>query len=278
MSFVFARLKPIGAVPCPQMNPRLPLSVALITLNEEANLPRCLECLRGLASEIVIVDSGSTDKTEQIARSFGARFSVEPWAGFIAQKKKAFQKCGQPWVLNLDADEVVSPELAASIAKLFVDGPPTASGFWLNRRTFYLGEWIWHAWYPEWILRLVRREGACWVGLDPHAKLAISGPTGRLDGDLLHYSFRNLEDHLQRTIKYARTMAESYATQGRRFHWYQLVFSPWAAFFKHLLLKQGWRDGWRGWLISGVRAIDVFAKYAFLLEGRHAARPSRMVE
>jgi hypothetical protein len=168
---------------------------------------------------------------------------------------------------------VVSPELAASLIKAFAAGQPAVSGFWLNRRTFYLGQWIWHAWYPEWILRLVRREEARWGGLDPHAKLEVNGPTGRLEGDLLHYSFRDLEDHLQRTISYARTMAQSYAANGRRFHWYQLAFSPWAAFFKHLLLKQGWRDGWRGWLISGVRAVDVFAKYAFLLEARHAGRP-----
>ena len=115
-------------------------------------------------------------------------------------------------------------------------------------------------------MRLVRRQGASWTGLNPHDHLQVRGPTKRLDGDLLHYSFRDFEDHLQKTVKYARIMADSYAQTGKRFHWYYLVFSPWLSFFKHLLLRQGWRDGWRGWLIASVKWVDVFAKYGFLLE------------
>lgn len=260
------------------MNQRLPLSVALVTLNEESNLPRCLASVRAFAAEIVIVDSGSTDRTADLAREQGARFDSVPWRGFVAQKNEVWSRCTQPWVLNLDADEVVSPELAVALAHAFAGGEPAVNGFYLNRRTFYLGDWIWHAWYPEWILRLARREGARWGGLDPHARLETSGPTQRLPGDLLHYSFRDLEDHLQRSIRYARTMAQSYAAQGRRFHWHHLLLSPWFAFFKHVLLKQGFRDGWRGWLISGVKAVDVFAKYAFLLEHERAKSGGRTHE
>ena len=252
------------------MNP-LPLSAAIVTLNEERNLPRLLESLQGLAAEIVIVDSGSTDRTPDIARAFHARFETVPWRGFIAQKNLALDACTQPWVLFLDADEELSPELAASLKALFANGnSPNADGYWLNRRTWYLGAWIWHAWYPEWRLRLLKRGAARWGGMDPHARLEFNGPSARLDGDLLHYSFQDLQDHLLRTIGYARTMANSYIARGRKFHWYDLLLSPWAAFAKHLILKQGWRDGWRGWIISIVRAIDCFAKYAFLLERKLA--------
>lgn len=247
---------------------RLPLSLAVVTLNEEQDLPRCLGSARDLVSEIVIRDSGSTDRTEAIARTFGAVFDVSPWPGFLAQKNLVLRQCSQPWVLCLDADEVLSPELQGSIRRAFSAGDPTVQGFEVNRRTHYLGDWIWHAWYPDWILRLVRRDAAHWTGLDPHPSMKVDGRVRRLEGDLLHYSFRDLEDHLHRTIRYSRTMAQSYASQGRQFHWHNLLLSPGAAFFKHLILKQGWRDGWRGWMVSAVRGIDVFAKYAFLLERR----------
>ena len=245
----------------------LPISVAIVTLNEEANLPRLFESIRGIAAEIVIIDSGSTDRTAALARENGARFETEPWSGFTAQKNLSLDRCSQPWVLFLDADEALSPELATSLRAAFADGrEPRVDGFLLNRRTWYLGAWIWHAWYPEWRLRLLRRCAGRWGGLDPHAKLEVAGPTVRLDGDLLHYSFRDLRDHLERTIRYSRTMADSYAASGKRFRWHYLVLSPCFAVFKHLVMKQGWRDGWRGWLVSVIRGIDVFAKYAFLLE------------
>ena len=245
----------------------LPLSVAIVTLNEEANLPRLLDSLQGIAAEIVIVDSGSTDRTPEIARAHNARFETSPWSGFIAQKNRALDYCSEPWVLFLDADEALSPELAASLKDLFAGGrTPEADGYWINRRTWYLGAWIWHAWYPEWRLRLIKRGAARWGGMDPHASLDFRGGAARVEGDLLHYSFRDLQDHLHRTIQYARTMADSYMARGRRFRWQYLLLSPWMAIVKPLVLKQGWRDGWRGWLISIVRGIDCFAKYAFLLE------------
>jgi glycosyltransferase involved in cell wall biosynthesis len=248
----------------------LPLSIAIITLNEEANLPRCLASVRGLAAEIVVIDSGSTDRTAALARESGAVFEFQKWQGHVAQKNIALQRCSQPWVLCVDADEVVSLELAASIRHVFAEGELSPDGFYLNRRTFYLGDWIRHVWYPEWRLRLVRRKRAGWRGIDPHDRLEVAGPTGRLAGDLLHYSYRDLQDHLHRTIKYAQISATAYAQAGKSYHWYYLLFSPWIAFFRQLIIRQGWRDGWRGWLIAGVTMIHVFAKYAFLLEKRAA--------
>lgn len=248
------------------MQARLPISVAVVTLNEEENLQRCLESVGGLASEIVVLDCGSTDRTEAVARKFGADFRFSPWTGYVAQKNKCLALCTQPWVLCLDADEALTPELAESIRALFGTGDMKADGYEVNRRTFYLGDWIWHSWYPEWRLRLVRKDRAAWTGLDPHDYLEAKGPTTKLRGDLLHYSFRDLQDHLQRTLKYARMMAQSYHERGDRFNWAQLLISPWLSFFKHLVLRGGWRDGWRGWLIAFSKWLDVFAKYAFLLE------------
>lgn len=258
---------------CGPESSALPLSVAIVTLNEEASLPRLLASIRSLASEIIIIDSGSKDRTAEIAREHQAIFETAPWSGFTAQKNRAMERCSHPWVLSLDADEEISPELATSIREFLKDGGPAGVvGAWLNRRTWYLGAWIWHAWYPEWRLRLVRRGRGKWGGIEPHSSIECEGSTVRLQGDLLHYSFRDLQDHLQRTIRYARTAAESYAARGREFRWYYLLLSPWVAFFKHLVLKQGWRDGWRGWLISAIRMLDCFAKYAFLLERKLSPR------
>jgi len=248
------------------MTDPLPLSAAIITLNEEANLPRCLASLRGLASETVVVDSGSTDRTAEIAREHGARFEVHPWRGHVAQKNRALGLASRPWVLCLDADEEVSPELAASIRELLAGGEPRLDGYAINRLNFYLGDWIRHAWYPEWRLRLVRAGRAEWRGTNPHDRLEAAGGTGRLGGHLHHYSYTNLADHFQRLVRYARVAADARATRGEPARWYHLVFSPGLAFLKSLILKQGWRDGWRGWVIAFATLTKVFMKYALLFE------------
>lgn len=250
----------------PGSRPPLPISAVIITLNEEANLPRCLDSLRGLVSEVVVVDSGSTDRTREIATTLGARFEVQPWLGHAAQKNAALARAGEAWVLSLDADEAVSPDLACSIRDRFAQGEPDVDGFQVCRLNFYLGDWIRHAWYPEWRLRLVRRDRASWTGVGVHDRLDTAGKTARLAGHLLHDSYRDLQDQLERTIRYAQIEAAAYAEVGRTARWYHLAFSPWLAFGKTLMLRQGWRDGWRGWVIAFSTLVKVFAKYAFLYE------------
>jgi len=246
---------------------KLPLSVAVITLNEEHNLPRCLESVKDLAAEIVVVDSGSTDKTVEIAEAHGAKVFHNPWPGHVRQKNYALERCTSPWVLSLDADEALSHELRQALTGLFAKPEAMADGYLLNRRNNYLGEWIWHAWYPEWRVRLVRRSKAQWTGRDPHDKLEVDGKVERLvGGDFLHWSYRDLEHHLQTTVKYARIGAQAYLEQGQGFRWHKLLFSPAGRFLKTLILKQAWRDGWRGVIISYTSAFSVFAKYAFILE------------
>jgi len=250
------------------MQTPLPLSVTIITLNEEQHLKRCLESVTGLVSEVVVVDSGSTDKTREIAEDAGAKFIVEPWAGHVTQKNKALQHAAEAWVLCLDADEALSPELRAAIEQRLAQKSVIENGFFVNRRSFYLGDWVRHAWYPEWRLRLVRKASARWVGRDPHDRLEVTGATARLEGDLYHYSYSSLQDHLERTIRYGRIASEALAKDGFRLRWYHLLFSPAAAFLKRLIVKSGWRDGSRGWIIAFTAMLSVFAKYAFLLEKR----------
>jgi len=256
------------------MDLRLPLSVSLITFNEEANLQRCLASIRDLAAEIVVVDSDSTDRTAVIARTAGAVLVSQPWPGFTEQKNLSLAHCTRPWVLCLDADEVVSPELAASIRQVLTQ-TSSVNGYRLNRRTHYLGDWVWHAWYPEWCLRLVRRDTARWTGSDPHPHLSVPGGVENLNGDLLHYSYPSLQVHLERTLRYARTSADSLKRAGRRCRWYHLVISPWLALGKRLLLKQGFRDGRRGWIIAYTTFFSVLAKYAFLFEQQTRTGPGQ---
>lgn len=253
----------------------LPLSVTVITLNEERNLDRCLASVQGLAREIVVVDSGSTDRTGEIAAAHGARFVYNRWQGFNAQRVFGEQHCQQPWVLALDADEVLSDELRAAITTALGREGPQA-GYSFSRRTFYLGAWIWHVWYPEWRLRLYRRDRASWVGEEPHGRCEVQGPVQRLPGDLLHYSFRNLSEHLNKTLSYARTSALAQYQRGKRFSGLRMLLSPGFRVFRDVVLKSGWRDGWRGVAIAMIGGYSSFAKQAFLYEaGLDANDPER---
>lgn len=244
------------------------LSLAVITLNEEENLGRCLESAAGLADEIVIVDSGSTDKTKVIAEKYHAVFEYHPWPGHVAQKNRALEKCTHQWVLSLDADECLSPELKEEIQKRFTDGSIDQwDGYLLNRKTFYLGDWIHYAWYPEWRLRLVNRELAQWEGTDPHDHLRVKGKVHKLKGgDFHHFSYRNLQHHMEVSLQYARIGAEADIRNGNTFRAHKLFTSPLGRLFKFVFLKRGWMDGWRGWIILGSAMMTAFVKQAHLLE------------
>lgn len=251
---------------------RLPIAVTVITLNEERNLGRCLAAVADIASEIVVVDSGSTDRTAEIAAGFGAKFVFNPWRGFNAQRRFGEQHCTQPWVLALDADEEVSPELRAALIAALGHGESPHAGIAFSRRTFYLGAWIWHVWYPEWRLRLYRLGRGRWVGEEPHGYCEVDGSTLRVNGDLLHYSFRNLSEHLTKTLGYARTSAGIAYSRGKRFNGWRMVGGALFRVFRDVLLKSGWRDGWRGVLIAMVGGYSSFAKQAFLYEAELEAK------
>jgi len=250
---------------------KLPLSVALISFNEEDDIANTLDSIRDIASEIIVVDSHSTDRTCEIARGYGAKVFQEEWKGHIAQKNSAFDKCGEEWILSLDCDEVVTGELKASIVRAIETGG--ADGYYINRRTVYLGKLLKHAWQPDWKLRLVKRSaGPRWEGYNPHDVLRIKGTTERLRGDLLHYSYRDIHDHFGKVVTYSRIVADSYREQGKKFRIYNLIFNPPYAFVKEYLLKAGVLDGFRGFLVALSVSLYTFLKYLYLWEIERAGQ------
>ncbi len=244
------------------------LSVAITTLNEEQNLPRCLASLEGLADQIIVLDSLSTDGTRQIAEDAGAEFHSQAFLGHVRQKQMALELARCDWVLNIDADEWLDDPLRQAIAQVLAadadDGPV---GYGLNRRNLYLGAWIDHCgWSPQWRLRLVRRGAARWAGEDPHDRLEVQGSEARLSGRLNHQPYRDLADHFARIGRYTDTMAADRFERGERGSVARLIFRPAGRFLRMYLLQRGLLDGWRGLVLCSVAAFYVFLKYAKLME------------
>jgi glycosyltransferase involved in cell wall biosynthesis len=242
------------------------ISFYLITLNEEENLPRCLKSCANLADEIVVLDSGSKDGTEQIARQFGARFERQEWLGYVGQKNKVLSLAKHPWVFSLDADEEFSPELIEEI-KLLRGIEPAAdrSGFSMRRCVLYEGRWIRHGdWYPDRLVRLFRRDRGRFVGGKVHERLEISGRLVSLRGEIYHYSFRNPQDHWERSQKYARLWAETQQEAGQTAGALTAYGHAAHRWLRGYVLRRGFLDGKQGWRIAAFCAREVFLKYRLL--------------
>lgn len=247
------------------MNQKLPLSVALISHNEEASIGRTLESISIIAKEIIVVDTFSSDSTKEIAERLGAKVFLEDWTGYASLKNSALSKCSQPWILLLDCDEVPTKELIDNIT--FAIQNPTADGYELDRKTVYLGKVLNYAWRPDWKLRLVHKDASPeWVGIEVHEELKISGKVGKLKGNLLHYSYIGIEHHLKKTIEYAKASAESYFRQGRKFSILNLIFNPFIAFIRLYIIHMGFLDGIRGLIAGFSTFVYTFLKYIFLWE------------
>lgn len=247
------------------MAQKLPLSVSLISFNEERNIARTIESVRDIAREIVVVDSHSTDATRSIAEQLGATVYEEDWKGFTDQKNSCLEKCTQEWVLMLDCDEVVSAELRQSIIDAVQN--PAHDGYELNRKTNYIGKLLHYAWYPDWNLRLAKKSARpVWGGYNPHSFVTITGNVGKLRGDLIHYSYKDVHNHFVKTLDYARTSAESYYAEGRRFRMANLVLNPLVSFVRLYIVRQGFRDGFRGLIAGFSTYVYTFLKYVFLWE------------
>jgi len=241
------------------------LSVFVITLNEEHNLERCLQSVHW-ADEIVVVDSGSTDATLEIARRFTDRVIVRPFRGFGEQKAAALAETSGDWVLNLDADEAVSEELASQIQKL-LNGSPKACGYVTPRLTYYLGRPIRHCgWYPDYQLRLFARQHGRYPQRRVHERVQVDGPLGKLTGHIEHYGFPSFEEHFRKMTDYARAAALQMRDEGRAFRVSDLLCRPGLEFIRKFVLQQGFRDGVRGGLVSMMHSYYVFLKYAWLWE------------
>ncbi len=246
---------------------KLSLSVPIITFNEEDNIGKTLESIALIASEIIIVDSGSTDKTLEIAGKYGACIFSEKWKGHIGQKNSAIEKCSEEWILSLDADEPVSEELRTEIFDAISN--PEYDGYIINRKTFYTGRLLNHAWQPDRKLRLVRRNtNPVWKGLNPHDELHIEGKTSLLKGFIIHYSYRDIKHHFNKTVDYARQSAQSYSENGRKFHFINLLFNPPVAFIRLYIIHLGFLDGFRGLLAGFSSYVYTFLKYVFLWEAQ----------
>jgi glycosyltransferase involved in cell wall biosynthesis len=239
------------------------VSACLITLNEEENLPRALSSLAGIADEIVVVDSGSTDRTEEIARQHGAAFFSRTWTNYADQKNFAAECASHDWILSLDADEELSSALQTSLLE-WKKHTPEFSVCEMARRTWYLGAWIKHSgWYPDFQRRLYRRDSAEFSGII-HESLRFEGQTGRLSGDLLHYTVRSFDEHQANVQRYTTLAAQQMFGQGKR-KWRAALWlaTPWS-WFQNFVLRGGFLDGYRGALIAQMAARSVRLKYAKL--------------
>jgi glycosyltransferase involved in cell wall biosynthesis len=236
------------------------LTVTLIACNEEQNLPRVLASVQGLADEIVLVDSGSTDRTGEIARQCGARVVYHPWSGFGEQRNFAAAQAAHDWILALDADEELSAELRESL-RAWKAQPPAAAAYEFARCASYLGRWIRHSgWYPDRKARLYHRDRARFAGV-AHDSLETGGPVARLAGDLLHHAFRTFAEHTAKVDSYSTAAAREMFAAGRR-HWRAalLLAPPWTLLQK-FVLRRGFLDGTRGWKIARMSARYTFLKY-----------------
>lgn len=243
------------------------LSIVVIALNEERNLPRLFAAVQGLWDELLVVDSFSTDHTPAISRAAGARVVQRPFEGHVEQKSFALAEARYHHVLSLDADEAPDARLYQSIARTKTDW--AADGFTMNRLSRYCGHWVHHSgWYPDRKLRLVDRRKARWGGDNPHYKLlpARDATIHHLEGDLLHYTFDSVEAHLRQINFFSSIKAQVAFKRGKSHALPKMLFSSGFTFFRHFVLKQGFRDGYVGFLIAAFSAFSTLAKYAKLRE------------
>lgn len=236
------------------------LSVCLITLNEERNLPRALRSIEGIADEIVVIDCGSQDRTQEIARSHGAKVAVRGWSNFAEQKNCAAEGARNNWILSLDADEEVSPALRESLLE-WKQKQPEYPVYEIARRARYLGAWIKHSgWYPDYQKRLYERGSANFSGI-VHESLRFEGKGGRIRGDLLHYTMDSFAEHEDKVERYTTLAAQQMYEAGKR-SWRGAMWlaTPWTC-FSTFALRGGFLDGHRGWLISQMAARSVWLKF-----------------
>ena len=248
----------------------MPLSVVLITHNAATQLPECLASV-AFADDVVVVDSGSSDGTAEVAARYGARVVVKEWLGFGRQKQFAVEQAAHDWVLCLDADERVSPELAASLVRALE--APAAPVYRMARCNRFLGRWLRHGeGYPDWSPRLFDRRQARWSDDAVHEKVLYAASPGTLQGDLMHDSAEDLGRYLEKQNRYTSLAAQELHRHGRRAGLAELALSPLVRFFKFYLLRLGFLDGLPGLVHISIGCMNSFMKYAKLIELRRSAR------
>lgn len=243
------------------------ISATIIVRNEEHNIADVCETV-SWADEIVVVDSDSTDRTVEIARKYTSKVFNREWNGYQDKHEYADAQTTGDWIFWIDADERVTPELRSSIEKLRSGSDEhLADGYKIARKTEYLDRWIMHSgWYPDYQMRLYRKDKSYWDGVAPHQTARVNGRVETLDGEFLHYTKRDLSEHHRVTESYASLAAEHMADHGKTVRAFGIFANAIAAFLRTYVLKQGFRDGVQGMIIAGFTAYGVFLKYAKLWE------------
>ncbi|MBI5084621.1 MAG: glycosyltransferase family 2 protein [Acidobacteria bacterium] len=246
------------------------ISATIITFNEERNLPRAIESLR-CCDEIIIVDSGSTDRTVELAQKYGARVLEANWRGYAGQKNYASDQASHDWVLSIDADEALSEDLEAEIWQMKKTGPDY-DAYTVPRLAQYLGKWILYSgWYPDRKIRLFDRRKSRWFGEYVHESVVSTGRVGRLQGNLLHFTCGSLSEHMKTMERYTTLAAEEIAARKKHVAFRHLLFDPPWTFFKSYVVQRGFLDGTEGLAIAYMAALYTFLKYAkarFMSPGR----------
>jgi len=257
----------------PTMAERIPLSLVVITRDAASDIAACIASA-SFAAEAVVVDSGSRDDTVDVARAAGARVVHRDFAGFGAQKNHAVGAARHDWVLCLDADERVSPQLADAIRALFAGGPPQAPAYAMARRNRFLGRWLAHGeGYPDWNVRLFDRRRARWTEDVVHEHVVAEGPVARLDGDLMHASAESIEDYVAKQNRYTTLQARALHARGEHASFARMALSPLTRFLRFYVVKAGFLDGAAGFAHVAIGAFASFLKYT-KLRGLEARRGS----
>lgn len=245
---------------------RQPLSVFIICVNEEDKIRRCLQSV-AWCDEIIVVDSGSTDRTLEICKEFTDKIYFREWTGYVDQKSYALSLCTHQWTLNIDADEEVSSDLRRDIEAILSKDSSPECGYYVPRVVYFLGRW-WRqgGWYPERRVRLFKRSCTKWGGSDPHERAIVSGKVGVLSGELYHYTYENLTSQIGQLNRFSLAMANDLKKRNRRFSIIDLCVRPIARFFKYYFFKFGFRDGLAGFIVAINESFYVFSKYSKLWE------------
>ncbi len=250
------------------------ISAIVVCFNEEDNIGRCLASL-SWCDEIVVVDAFSMDRTVEIARRHTDRVIQRRWTGYRDQKSFAHSQATKEWVFLVDSDEEVSPELKTEIDDALARAGAETDAFAVPRLVYYLGRW-WRrgGWYPDYDIRIFRRERARWGGMDPHEKILVDGPVLRLRHPLLHYSYRDIADHWKRINRFTGISAAEQKAENRPWRMSDNTLRPLFRFFRSYVWKRGWLEGFPGFFLAATAAMYVFLKYAKLreLELKHGAR------
>jgi len=245
---------------------RSSLSVVIITLNEEKNIVRCLQSLCfSRKPEILVVDAESRDKTASIARKLGAKVLIRPWKGYADQKNWAFGKVKGDWILSLDADEELTPALCQEIERVMTEAPNDPIGFFIQRRAFFLNQWIRHCgWWPDAQLRLIRRGKGKFSDRPVHEGLETEGSTRILSEPMNHYTYDSIPQYLEKMERYSDLFLLAATPKKRNFWWLYLAFMPGWTFFRMYFLKRGLLDGGRGLQVCLLSAYHEWVKYSKL--------------